>query len=75
MTQVQQLVQPEEYYLSKGVLVPNNRLPVLVYRDVLPRPVAREAARELCEMNHWEMRVSFAFWIICVLHADGVMLV
>lgn len=55
-----QPVPPETYYLSKGVLVPNNRLPVLVYRDVLPRPVAREAARELCEMNHWEMRVSLA---------------
>lgn len=52
------IVQPEAYYISKGEFVPNNRLPALVYRNVLHRPVTRESAQALCERNHWEKRVS-----------------
>lgn len=53
-----QLVQPEAYYLSKGVLVPNNRLPALVYRSVLPTPATRDSTRALCEGHYWEQRVG-----------------
>ena len=49
--------QPEAYYIAKGELVPNNPLPALVYRNVLPSPVSAEAAQSLCEGNHWEKRV------------------
>lgn len=56
MTQVQ-TIQPEAYYLERGDLVPNNDVPALVYRDVLPKPVSPEPAQALCERNHWEKRV------------------
>lgn len=58
MTAPEARVQPEAYYLQKGTYVPNNRLPALVYRDVLPRPLSRESTKRLCENNHWERRVS-----------------
>lgn len=51
---------PEVYYLERGELVPNNTLPALVYRDVLPHPGSPESAKALCGANHWEMRVCFA---------------
>lgn len=56
-TQTHPVTQPEAYYIAKGELVPNNPLPALVYRDVLPSPVNTETARKLCEGNHWEKRV------------------
>jgi hypothetical protein len=55
----EEIVQPEAYFLPKGKFVPNNRLPALVYRNVLYRPVTRESAQALCEGNHWEKRVSY----------------
>lgn len=57
MSAPQPRVHPEAYYLQKGTYVPNNRLPALVYRNVLPRPLNRESAKALCEGNHWERRV------------------
>lgn len=59
--QLSQTSQPEAYYLEKGILVPNNRVPILVYRNVFPVPVDRESARAHCEGNHWEMRVGSYF--------------
>jgi hypothetical protein len=57
MTQMQR-VQPEAYCLERSEFVPNNTLPALVYRDVLPRPLNPESAKALCEGNHWEKRVG-----------------
>ena len=53
--------QPEAYYLEKGTLVPNNRLPALVYRNVFPLPIDQESACAHCAENHWEMRVGSYF--------------
>lgn len=57
MTQIQPL-QPEAYYLQKSEFVPNNSVPALVYRDVLPKPLNPESAKALCEGNHWQKRVG-----------------
>ncbi|PKY01820.1 hypothetical protein P168DRAFT_292877 [Aspergillus campestris IBT 28561] len=63
MSTPQARVQPETYYLQKGTFVPNNRLPALVYRGVLPRPLSRESTKALCERNHWERRGEWgAIW-------------
>lgn len=55
---MQSAIQVETYYVPKGIHVPNNPVPILVYRDVLPRPVDRNSAQALCEANNWEKRVS-----------------
>ena len=49
---------PEQYALSSSTHVPNNILPALIYRDVLPVPVNPELSKRLCERNGWEKRVS-----------------
>lgn len=42
---------------------PNNRLPVLHYRNVLPSPVSEDSAIEFLTSNEWEHRVScLGFW-------------
>jgi uncharacterized protein YjlB len=50
---------PEQYPLPPTTNVPNNPLPALVYRNVLPTPHDSESAKQLCEGNGWEKRVSF----------------
>ncbi|KAF1953103.1 hypothetical protein CC80DRAFT_537866 [Byssothecium circinans] len=57
---------PEVYSLPRGELVPNSRLPVLVYRHVLPQPWNAETAREFCEANHWQKRGEWG--VITVPH-------
>ncbi|KAF2035321.1 hypothetical protein EK21DRAFT_106862 [Setomelanomma holmii] len=47
---------PEQYPLPPTTNVPNNSLPALVYRNVLPAPHDSETAKKLCEGNHWEKR-------------------
>ena len=49
---------PEQYSLPISTYVPNNVLPVLIYRQVLPVPVNPELAKQLCEGNGWEKRVG-----------------
>ncbi|KAF7563910.1 hypothetical protein G7046_g217 [Stylonectria norvegica] len=46
-------MEPEIYRFSKTAFVPNNRLPVLVYRDVLPQPHDENKAQEFIEANGW----------------------
>ena len=49
---------PEQYRLRPTTNVPNNDLPALIYRNVLPTPVNSEITKQLCEGNGWEKRVS-----------------
>lgn len=49
---------PEQYLLDETVNVPNNELPALVYRNVLPEPPTSESAQQICKGNGWEKRVS-----------------
>lgn len=49
---------PEIYQLARGKFVPNSDLPVLIYRRVLPQPWNAASAKQLCERNHWQKRVT-----------------
>ncbi|PVH79587.1 hypothetical protein DL98DRAFT_589217 [Cadophora sp. DSE1049] len=44
----------EIHHFQPTRFVPNNKLPVLVYRDVLPRPHNEGSAEELPDKNHWK---------------------
>ncbi|KAH7009860.1 hypothetical protein EDB80DRAFT_891995 [Ilyonectria destructans] len=44
------------YFLSGSPDVPNNRLPVLHYRGVLPEPYTEETATQFLTSNKWEKR-------------------
>lgn len=48
---------PEQYWLSPTINVPNSPLPALVYRNVLPAPLESQSATDLCDGNGWEKRV------------------
>ncbi|KAF1984587.1 hypothetical protein K402DRAFT_139814 [Aulographum hederae CBS 113979] len=56
MAQSQQASLPERFYLAPTPSVPNNNLPILLYRNVLPKPYNSAKAKEFCEGNGWEMR-------------------
>lgn len=58
------LTEPEEYPLPPQTNVPNNPLPALVYRNVLPTPHDAKSAQELCESHGWEKRVSLFFIVL-----------
>jgi len=58
----------EAYYVSKGDRVPNNSIPVIVYRSVLPQPHSADSAQKLCEANGWQKRV-----ITFMLHKGNVL--
>lgn len=52
------MLEPEVYYLPATKYVPNNKLPVLVYRKILPEPYDEDSATEFLERNHWVKGVS-----------------
>ncbi|KAL5356125.1 hypothetical protein BJX96DRAFT_162212 [Aspergillus floccosus] len=57
------VLNPEAYYIGKGKFVPNNPLPALVYRNVLPQLLSSETAQAFCEANQWEKRGEWGpFW-------------
>ncbi|PLB55844.1 hypothetical protein P170DRAFT_50869 [Aspergillus steynii IBT 23096] len=47
---------PETYHLSPTLHAPNNSLPVLHYRNVLPRPLSESSATEFLTSHKWEKR-------------------
>lgn len=47
------MAEPEIYHCKQTPFVPNSRLPVLVYRDVLPRPYDESTASVMLEKNQW----------------------
>ncbi|KAI1386434.1 uncharacterized protein F4822DRAFT_316371 [Hypoxylon trugodes] len=46
-------VNPETHYFEQTTLVPNSKLPVLIYRDVLPQPYSEEKTQAFLEKNQW----------------------
>ncbi|ORY61369.1 uncharacterized protein BCR38DRAFT_439984 [Pseudomassariella vexata] len=44
---------PEQYHIKPTPHCPNNRLPVLVYRGVLPTPLDEGTASEALQLNGW----------------------
>lgn len=49
---------PEAYHLPPTRYVPNSPLPLLVYRDVLPKPVTVESSQKFVEQHGWDRKVS-----------------
>ena len=49
--------EPETYYFPSTGFAPNNRLPVLVYRGVLPDPINEESTTDFLTMNKWHKLV------------------
>jgi len=47
------IADPETYFFTPTPHVPNSRLPVLVYRDVLPHSPTAESTRAAIEQNKW----------------------
>ncbi|KAI5459341.1 hypothetical protein BGZ63DRAFT_491549 [Mariannaea sp. PMI_226] len=45
--------KPEVYRLTQTDFVPNSRLPVIVYRNVLPRPLDETSTTQFLEKNEW----------------------
>ncbi|KAI1442736.1 hypothetical protein F5Y02DRAFT_395448 [Annulohypoxylon stygium] len=45
--------EPETYYLEPTQFVPNSKLPVLVYRNVLPQPYDEITTQVFLERNQW----------------------
>jgi uncharacterized protein YjlB len=48
------LQPPEQHSLPPTTHVPNSRLPVLIYRSVLPSPQTPESVRTFIESNLWK---------------------
>lgn len=48
----------ECYLLPPTEDAPNSRLPILVYRNVLPHPRTEETATEFLTTHRWERRVG-----------------
>ncbi|KAF4548066.1 Hypothetical protein D9617_32g091860 [Elsinoe fawcettii] len=48
-----QTAEPDVYHLTPTVHVPNSRLPVLIYRNVLPRPHNQASTKAALEKNDW----------------------
>lgn len=45
------------YFLESSHDAPNNSLPVLHYRNVLPRPMSEESTTKFLTRHAWEKRV------------------
>lgn len=46
-------VQPETYHLSPTLHAPNSRLPILIYRSVLPASPDEDSVTEFLTSNKW----------------------
>lgn len=52
------LANPETYFIKPTAHCPNNVLPLLVYRGVLPEPHDEESATKLLESHGWTKKVG-----------------
>ncbi|KAL4902952.1 hypothetical protein BDW74DRAFT_180249 [Aspergillus multicolor] len=50
------VITPNTYYLPRTEHTPNNPLPVLHYKDVLPQPRTEEEATNFLTAHKWEKR-------------------
>lgn len=49
-------ITPEQYMIPPNKYAPNSRLPILLYRDILPLPLSEEKTTIFLEANDWEKR-------------------
>jgi uncharacterized protein YjlB len=47
------VIEPETYFLKPNKHAPNNDLPILIYRDVLPLPLSEERTKGFLESHAW----------------------
>ncbi|KAH7085196.1 hypothetical protein BKA63DRAFT_13130 [Paraphoma chrysanthemicola] len=64
------VTDPEQYPLPPTTHVPNNPLPALVYRNVLPTPHNSDSATRLCEGNSWEKRGEWGAITVAHFHPN-----
>lgn len=57
---------PSTYYLPATEHTPNNPLPVLHYRNVLPEPRTEDGVTKFLTAHKWEKRVG-----VLMLHWSG----
>lgn len=55
--QEQAIAEPECYVLPPTKYVPNNPMPVLIYRNVLPHPRDEQTAQAFVEKHGWDRKV------------------
>jgi uncharacterized protein YjlB len=46
-------MEPETHYFAATSFAPNNKLPVLVYRNALHQPVTEDSATSQLTQHHW----------------------
>ncbi|KXJ91656.1 hypothetical protein Micbo1qcDRAFT_223794 [Microdochium bolleyi] len=61
----------ECYFTQPSPDVPNNRLPVLIYRNVLPRPLTEETATACLSSHKWEKRGTWGHISIRHFHPNS----
>ncbi|KAH7268919.1 hypothetical protein MRS44_010871 [Fusarium solani] len=52
-TEMTAIAPPEQYVLPATKYCPNNEMPVLIYRNVLPSPRTEKSVQEWIEKNGW----------------------
>lgn len=57
-TEMSAIAPPEQYVLPATKYCPNNEMPVLIYRNVLPSPRTEKVVQEWIEKNGWLRAVS-----------------
>ena len=62
--------EPEKYTLAPTAHCPNNTLPVLVYRDVLPKPLTEESASEFLQRFSWGKRGTWGTIVVKHYHPN-----
>lgn len=65
-TEMTAIAPPEQYILPATMYCPNNEMPVLIYRNVLPSPRTEESVQEWIEKNGWLRAVSVDWLKVCV---------
>jgi uncharacterized protein YjlB len=51
-------IEPEVYYIPTTKYVPNNKLPVVIYRKVFTGPYDEDGVTEYLERHNWVKGVS-----------------
>lgn len=65
-TEMTAIAPPEQYVLPATKYCPNNEMPVLIYRNVLPSPRTEKSVQEWIEKNGWLRAVSVDWLKVCV---------
>ncbi|KAK3710700.1 hypothetical protein LTR37_010119 [Vermiconidia calcicola] len=62
--------QPEVYWTKPNAHCPNSKLPVLVYRNVLPSDLSEESVSKAIAANHWVKGGVFKHYPTAHFHSN-----